>query len=83
MRCQRQFTPQPSQLSYQGTAFELTQLNVKNDAWWGVAFEMADADSNQLDNFESMVEEVSKAYQGPELLAKNSFAYPTWLSLAA
>jgi hypothetical protein len=87
-RCQRRYssrTPsgnaeRPSQRQYQGISYELTQLKVKNDAWWSIAFEMAVEDDNPIDRLEDIVQQVNKTYRGPELLAKNSYAYPNWLS---
>lgn len=72
-----------SQRQYQGISYELTQLEVKRDRWWSIAFEMAVAEAGQFDNFENALNEVSKTYPGSELPAKKSFAYPTWLSLIA
>jgi hypothetical protein len=66
---------------YQGISCELTQLNLRDDVWWSVAFEMAAEDANQIDNFENLVSQISKTYPAPELLAENSYAYPRWLSL--
>ncbi len=70
-----------SQRRYQGIACELTQLIVRNNAWWSIAFEMAGEEANQLDSFEGTISWMSKTYRGPELLLDNSYAYPSWLSL--
>lgn len=69
-----------SQRRYQGIAFELTQLTVRNNDWWSLAFEMATHGFNQIDSFESIVIEVSQTYPGTELQRDQSFAYPAWLS---
>lgn len=71
VRCQRQ---------YQGITFELTQLNIRNDAWWSIAFEVATQESNRSNHVENIVGQVSETYRGPELKYNDSFAYPTWLS---
>lgn len=70
-----------SQRLYEDITFELTQLTVKNDHWWSIAFEVGTPEVNQLDQFESIVSQVAKTYRGSELLADNSYAYPHWLSL--
>jgi hypothetical protein len=70
-----------SQRLYQGMFCELTQLSVRNDAWWSVAFEVATEDANQIDSFESVVNRVGKTYRGPELSPAHSYAYPRWLSV--
>ena len=70
-----------SQRRYQGITYELTQLNVRNDTWWSIAFEMAIEGANKCDKFESIVSQVSQTYRGPELQCNYSFAYPTWLSI--
>jgi len=72
-----------SQRLYQGVACELTQLRIKEDDWWSIAFEMAGEKANQIDSFKGVVSAVSQTYQGLELLAKNSYAYPSWLSRMA
>lgn len=72
-----------SQRQYQGISYEITQLEVKGDRWWTIAFEMAVIEANQFDNFENALNQVSKSDRGLELQAKMSFAYPTWLSLLA
>ncbi len=69
-----------SQRQYQGITFELTQLNVRNDAWWSIAFEMATEEANECDRFEQIISQVSQTYRGPKLKRDNSFAYPTWLT---
>lgn len=69
-----------SQRCYQGMTYELTQLTVRNDTWWSIAFEMATEDSRKLDSFEELVNQVSQTYRGPKLRYEHSFAYPTWLS---
>ncbi|MBD0345621.1 MAG: hypothetical protein ICV63_12515 [Coleofasciculus sp. Co-bin14] len=74
---------QRSQRLYQGIAYELTQLNVRNDAWWSIAFEMVVQEPNSIDRFKDIVKQVSKTYQGTELIALHSYAYPHWLSCIA
>lgn len=72
-----------SQRLYQKITFELTQLTVKNDHWWSIAFEVITEEINQLDTFERLVSQVAKTYRSPELLVNQSYAYPHWLSLVA
>jgi hypothetical protein len=72
-----------SQRLYQGVAYELTQLSVKEDDWWSIAFEMAGEKANQIDSFKGLVSAVSQTYQGSQLLANHSYAYPRWLSRVA
>lgn len=69
-----------SQRHYQGITFELTQLTVRNNDWWSLAFEMATQGVNPIKSFESIVAQVSQTYPGPELQCEQSFAYPAWLS---
>lgn len=69
-----------SQCRYQGITFELTQLTVRNNDWWSLAFEMATLGDNEIESFESIVTKVSQTYPGPELQCGQSFAYPAWLS---
>jgi hypothetical protein len=70
-----------SQRLYRGISYELTKLNVTNDAWWSIAFEIADEGANQIDSFKDVVNRVSQTYRGSKLLADKSYAYPSWLSL--
>ncbi|HEY9633091.1 MAG TPA: hypothetical protein V6D14_06785 [Coleofasciculaceae cyanobacterium] len=70
-----------SQRQYQGVSYELTQLTIRNDVWWSIAFEMADKDTDQINHFEDVVSQVSKTYQGANLSADKSYAYPRWLSV--
>ena len=69
-----------SQRRYQGVTFELTQLNVRNHAWWSIAFETLAETANRSDRLETIVAQVSQTYQGPALQADFSFAYPAWLA---
>lgn len=66
---------------YKSIAFELTQLNIKNDYWWSIALEMSEENTHQIDNFKNIVSELSKTYRGQKLLADNSYAYPSWLTV--
>jgi hypothetical protein len=66
-----------SQRCYQGMTYELTQLTVRNDNWWCIAFEMATQDSNESDRFETIIRQVSTTYPRSNLHENNSFAYPT------
>lgn len=72
-----------SQRLYKGVAYELTQLRVKDDDWWSIAFEMAGEKAKQIDSFKGIVSAVSQTYQGSQLLANHSYAYPSWLSRVA
>lgn len=67
---------------YNGMAYELTQLNVQNDNWWSIAFEMTADNTHQMDNFKRVVSDVSKTYRGQQLVVDSSFAYPHWLAVA-
>lgn len=69
-----------SQRLYQDIACELTQLTVRNQAWWTVAFELQGEAASQLDQFNHIIGWISQTYQGLELQLENSYAYPTWLS---
>lgn len=69
-----------SQRHYQDLSFELTQLTVRNNDWWSLAFEMATQGAEQIERFERIVTEVSQTYPGPELPGEQSCAYPAWLS---
>jgi hypothetical protein len=70
-----------SQREYRGVSGELTQLQLKDEMWWSVAFEMV-GETQDCDRFTAIVTEVSETYQGMEFLANCSYAYPRWLSLA-
>jgi hypothetical protein len=70
-----------SQREYRGVSSELTQLQLKDEMWWSVAFEMVGG-MEDCDRFTAIVTEVSETYRGMEFLANCSYAYPRWLSLA-
>ncbi|MGH2412992.1 MAG: hypothetical protein ACRDEA_04720, partial [Microcystaceae cyanobacterium] len=68
------------QRRYQDITCELSQLEVKNQHWWSLAFEMVEK-PNQREHFEQIISQVNQTYRGPALLADKSYAYPSWLSL--
>ncbi|MBV8882791.1 MAG: hypothetical protein JO235_02145 [Chroococcidiopsidaceae cyanobacterium CP_BM_RX_35] len=66
----------------QGCSVELTQLNVRGDDWWSLAFEAVGKDERLMANLQSVANWVFKTYRGPQLLLEDSYAYPSWLSIA-
>lgn len=70
-----------SQRLYQDISVEITQLHTRNEFWWSMALERTCCENQQFDNFEHVLCEMSATYQGPQLLPRNSFAYPGWLTL--
>lgn len=67
----------------QGCNVELTQLIIIGNQWWSIAFEAFGEDERLMDSLKSVASEVFQTYRGLELLAKDSYAYPSWLSLVA
>lgn len=78
-----------SQRHYQSMTYELTQLSVRDDAWWSIALEMVIPEAHRSDSrnaaqvdprFQDLASQVSQTYRGPKLECDRSFAYPTWLA---
>ncbi len=69
-----------SQRLYENCALELTQLNIGGNDWWSLAFEASDDDS-LIDNLKTIANLVFKTYNGLELQAQDSYAYPSWLDI--
>jgi hypothetical protein len=67
------------QRQYQGISYELTQLEIRDRAWWSLAFEMAEREAAQITHFENVVSRVTQNYPGSLLSADKSYAYPRWL----
>lgn len=58
---------------------EITQLVIQNQPWWSLAFEALGTDDCLMDNLQVTADCVLSTYQGPKLIAANSYAYPHWL----
>lgn len=69
------------QKSDRGVESELTQLKIEGSAWWSIAFEMTRKanDPQAESHFIKAVERAAKTYQGPRLLAADSYSYVDWL----
>ncbi|MBD2044004.1 hypothetical protein [Microcoleus sp. FACHB-672] len=65
----------------QGCTVELTQLIVKGEAWWSLAFEAFGEDENLIATLHKVVEWVAKSYSGLSVQAASSSGYPKWLSM--
>jgi len=70
-----------SQRLYENCAVELTQLNVRGSDWWSLAFEATGDDDSLIENLQTVANLVFKTYNGLELQAQDSYAYPSWLNL--
>lgn len=70
-----------SQRLYENCTLELTQLNVRGNDWWSLAFEATSDDDSLMDKLEAVANLVFKTYNGSELQAQDSYAYPSWLHL--
>ncbi|HEY9772040.1 MAG TPA: hypothetical protein V6C71_26645 [Coleofasciculaceae cyanobacterium] len=68
------------QKTYRNVKIELTDLKVKSDRWWSIAFEMALDSKNQLSeqHLREVVEQAARSYQGAKLLSHNSYSYSSW-----
>ena len=66
---------------YNSCAMEITQLNVKGNDWWSLAFETFGAEASKLEQLRTIATQALESYNGSQLLAQDSYAYPTWLSL--
>ncbi|MBW4663021.1 MAG: hypothetical protein KME01_02285 [Chroococcus sp. CMT-3BRIN-NPC107] len=62
-----------------GCDVELTQLNISGNDWWSIALE---AFGESTDNLPVVANRVFQRYNALALAAKNSFAYPSWLTTA-
>ncbi|HHP7231406.1 MAG TPA: hypothetical protein ACFCUY_11185 [Xenococcaceae cyanobacterium] len=60
-----------------GVKSELTWLQVNNERWWSVAFEMNQENENNC--FQQVLEQACHTYYGPKLVAANSYSYSRWL----
>jgi hypothetical protein len=65
----------------QSCSVELTQLKVAENLWWSLAFEAAEIPPDLMDSLQNTIHAASQTYQGSELKAQNSYAYPHWLAL--
>lgn len=63
----------------QGCNVELTQLTVNGNNWWSIALEAFGAST---DNLPVVANKVFSHYSASSLQAKDSFAYPRWLTKA-
>ncbi len=65
---------------YRNVKIELTDLKVKSDRWWSIAFEMALDSKTQLNEqyLREVVEQAARSYQGAKLLSHNSYSYSSW-----
>lgn len=66
----------------EGCNVEITQLTIKENDWWSLAFEAYGEDANLIDNLKTVLNWMLKNYTNSPLQIDNSFAYPKWLSLA-
>lgn len=67
-----------------GVESELTWLKINNDFWWSVAFEMSENHHRgQKENcFQEVIDRACSTYNGPQLLAENSYSYSRWLLIS-
>lgn len=65
---------------YDSCAMEITQLNVKGNDWWSLAFETFGAEASKLEQLKTIATGAFESYKGSQLPAQDSYAYPTWLS---
>lgn len=63
----------------QGCNVELTQLSIGSNDWWSIALEAFGAST---DNLHVVANKVFQHYDVSSLQAKDSFAYPCWLTTA-
>lgn len=70
-----------SQRLYDTCGVELTQLNIRSNDWWSLAFETVGADASSMDKLQNTASLVFKTYGGTELLERDSYGYPRWLSI--
>jgi hypothetical protein len=60
---------------------ELTQLQVRDQDWWSVAFEVPGDDDTLDQTLQAVAQQVSQTYPQPYLKAAHAYAYPHWLSV--
>ncbi len=70
-----------SQRLYDCCAVELTQLSIKGNDWWSLAFETFGAEANKLEQLQNVASLVFKTRNESQLQAQDSYAYPHWLNL--
>ncbi|MBD1996568.1 hypothetical protein H6G00_08040 [Leptolyngbya sp. FACHB-541] len=87
VRSQQQYQTFPAQppkaISFeqqpeQGCRVELTELKVQDAAWWSLAFEAFGDPSQQFNQLQVVVEQISNPL-APTLDLHHSYAYPKWL----
>ena len=66
---------------YDSCAMEITQLSVNGNDWWSLAFETLGAEASKLEQLKNIATQAFETYNGSQLPAQDSYAYPTWLSL--
>ena len=66
---------------YDSCAMEITQLNVKGNDWWSLAFETLGAEASKLEQLKTIATQAFETYNGSQLQAQDSYAYPRWLCL--
>ena len=70
-----------TQSLYEGCAMEITQLNVKGNDWWSLAFETLGAEASKLEQLKTIATQAFETYNGSQLQVQDSYAYPSWLCL--
>lgn len=60
---------------------EVTELKVKGEAWWSVAFEILSVSEISMEKSQKIACDLFQNYPGPELRKEDSYAYPKWLSM--
>lgn len=66
----------------QGCTVEITALKLGANPWWSLAFEAFGPEANLSNILQTTAHRVCQTYQGPDLLAQDSYAYPAWLAKA-
>lgn len=64
----------------QGCTFELTQLSIKGNTWWSLAFEAFGKDDCLIEQLQVAASWVFNTYSGSKLQVEDSYAYPSWLA---
>ncbi|MEC4804165.1 MAG: hypothetical protein SAJ12_23720 [Jaaginema sp. PMC 1079.18] len=65
---------------YQGVYCELTQLQVKKQTYWTLAFEMPVDGENSVTNFEQVINWITKTNPNFSLSLRQSQSYARWLN---